>query len=89
METKNKEFIIKFIFEELKDNLQINCASRIRYQLAQRNIWLSNEEMKDLYTKLVNYRIKKYGNSVYFTNKPRTKDTLLCNELAEMKGKSR
>lgn len=59
-----KRYYENIIYNELKEKLELNTMAQLRY-------WLKNSEYNGkvdeqrLYIKLTNYRIKKYGTSVF------------------------
>ena len=60
---KNK-FIESYIYEEVKDSLHINTKEKLRYYAKEKYNY--ENHMTDLYAKITNYRIKKYGTAIYF-----------------------
>lgn len=77
---KKKKFISEIIFEELKDKFEVNTTSHLRYYLNDKKIELNNDEIRELYVKLTNYRIEKYGNSVVFKEFPNVKKYISYDE---------
>jgi len=73
-DTQKLKFIIEYIYEDIKDKMQINTTSHLRFYLEQKNIDLTNEEIRKLYIRITNYRIQKYGNSVIFKECPRQRE---------------
>lgn len=51
------------IFEDLKDRIEINTMAQVRYYLLE-NFLIGEVDARDLYIKITNYRIKKYGTSI-------------------------
>ena len=80
---KKMKFIIDFVFEDIKDKFQINTTSHLRFYLNERNIELSNEEIRKLYIRLTNYRIEKYGNSVIFKEFPRERNYIVYDDYID------
>ena len=65
---ERKDFTRKFyetsVFNDVKDDLKIRSTGRLRYYLMEHNL-LDKVDIRNLYVKLVNYRIKTTGNSMY------------------------
>lgn len=80
---KKKKFIIDFIYEDVKDKFQINTTSHLRYYLNDKNIELTNDEIRKLYIRLTNYRIEKYGNSVIFKEFPRERNYIVYDDYID------
>lgn len=55
------------VFEDLKDKIEINTMAQVRYYLLE-NFLLGEVDARNLYIKLTNYRIKKYGSSIIETS---------------------
>lgn len=55
------------VFEDLKDKIEINTMAQVRYYLLE-NFLLGEIDARNLYIKLTNYRIKKYGSSIIETS---------------------
>ena len=89
METDKKkiEFILDYIFQDIKDKFEINTTSHLRFYLNNMNIVLSNDEIRKLYIKLTNYRIEKYGNSVIFKDFPKEKKYIVYDNYINLKKK--
>ena len=55
------------VFEDLKDRIEINTMAQVRYYLLE-NFLLGEVDARNLYIKLTNYRLKKYGSSIIETS---------------------
>ena len=55
------------VFEDLKDRIEINTMAQVRYYLLE-NFLIGEVNARDLYIKITNYRIKKYGTSIIETS---------------------
>ena len=59
-----KKYYENIIYNELKEKLELNTMAQLRY-------WLKNSEYNGkvdelrLYIRITNYRIKKYGTSIF------------------------
>lgn len=51
------------VFDLLKDDLKTRTKARLKYWLKEHN-YENKVNIRDVYTRIVNYRIKKYGSSV-------------------------
>ena len=62
-------FVETLLYNELKDNLKINTKDKMIYYIQDKydNKYYIN--YSDLYAKINNYRIKKYGTSIFFFDK--------------------
>lgn len=68
------------VFQELKDKLKYNTKSHLRLYLVEKGI-LDKVDIGRLYVRINNYRIKKYGTSVVFKEKPVKLDYLLYQDF--------
>lgn len=68
------------VFQELKDKLKYNTKSHLRLYLVENGI-LNQIDIGRLYVRINNYRIKKYGTSIVFKEKPGKIDYLLYQDF--------
>jgi hypothetical protein len=59
MEKATKETLVYYL---IRDDLRYNTKSKLRYYLNEHKIF--DIDIHNLYVRLINYRIKKYGTSM-------------------------
>lgn len=84
-DTQKLKFIIEYIYQDIKDKMQINTTSHLRYYLEQKKIDLTNDEIRRLYIRITNYRIEKYGNSVIFKEFPKNREYTTYDDFIKHK----
>lgn len=84
-DTQKVQFIIDYIYEDVKNKIDINTTSHLRFYLDQKKIELTNEEIRRLYIKITNYRIKRYGNSVIFKEFPKQHEYITYDDYLKNK----
>lgn len=80
-----RKSILQTIYEDIKDKFEMNTASHLRYYIEEHNIKLSNEEIRDLYVRITNYRIEKYGTSIIFKDFPKEHKYITYDDYTNIK----
>lgn len=60
MELDIKKINERILFNKLKDRLEYDSCQKIRNDYKELNV-----DFRELYVKIVNYRIEKYGTSIF------------------------
>lgn len=71
LQTFKRKLAEQNVFDLIKDNLKIRTKVRLRYWLVDHN-YMNKVDIHSVYVKIVNYRIKKYGSSVWEGEYPRS-----------------
>jgi len=71
LQTFKRKLAEQNVFDLIKDELKIKTKARLRYWLVDHN-YMNKVDIHSVYVKIVNYRIKKYGSSVWEGEYPRS-----------------